>query len=145
LIPLVSAFYFATPLDIDWLLGSHEKHHGYLFYTGVLSLILLLLASSRDHLKSYLCWSIVASIIVAMIAIGEHMGGIWDIYGRSLMISAYPGRSVSTLGNPNYVAGYLLLFIPLFARIPTPERWLVLGVWSLTILTTGSYIAIILM
>lgn len=144
-IPVVSALYFATPLDIGWLMGSHEKHHGYLFYTGVIALILLLLSSPREYLRSYLRWSIYATVMVAVIAIGEYMGGILDIYQRSEMISAYSGRSVSTFGNPNYVAGYLLLFVPLFTWIRTPERWLALGLWSLAILTTGSYIAIGLM
>ena len=141
-IPIASALYFSTFLDLDWLMGSHEKHHGYLFYLGVISLVLLLLGSPRDHLKSYLRWSIYASVIVSLLAIGECMGGIWDIYHRGEMLSAYPGRSVSTLGNPNYVAGYLLLFLPLFSQIRAPERWLALGLWSLAILTTGSYIAI---
>ncbi len=82
---------------------------------------------------------------MALIAIGEYMGGVYDIYGRSEMLSAYPGRSVSTLGNPNYVAGYLLIFLPLFVYIRTPERWVILGLLSIAILTTGSYIAMGLM
>ncbi len=27
LLPVVSALYFSTPLDNDWLFGSYEKHH----------------------------------------------------------------------------------------------------------------------
>lgn len=26
-IPIVSAFYFAIHFDLDWFMGSHEKHH----------------------------------------------------------------------------------------------------------------------
>lgn len=143
-LPLVSAVYFATPLDIGWLQGSYEKHHGYLFYTGIVLLFPLLLASSREQSRSYLSWSLYAAIVVAIIAIGEYMWGVLDIYRRSEMISAYSGRSVSTLGNPNYVAGYLLIFVPLCTWWRVPERWIILWLLVLAILTTGSYIGIAL-
>lgn len=42
------------------------------------------------------------------------------------MLSMYPGRSSSTLGNPNYVAGYLLPFIPIYIeyiRNNTANMW----------------------
>lgn len=68
-IPTASALYFAIPLDLDWFMGSHEKHHGYLFYAGVISLILLLMASSREHLRSYLIWSGIAAGLIALIAV----------------------------------------------------------------------------
>lgn len=68
-IPITSALYFAIPLDLDWFMGSHEKHHGYLFYAGVISLILLLMASSREHLRSYLRWSGITAGHVALIAV----------------------------------------------------------------------------
>jgi hypothetical protein len=139
-IPVVSALYFATPLDIGWLLGSPEKHHGYLFYIGIILFSVLLMASPREHLWRYISWSIYAALIVAVIAIGEHIGGIWDIYHRSEMLGAYPERSVSTLGNPNYVAGYLLIFFPLLAQLRSPERWIVMGLFTIAIVTTGSYI-----
>ncbi len=54
ILPIVSALYFSIPLDIDWLMGSHEKHHGYLFYVGVLLLANLLYMSNREQLRSYI-------------------------------------------------------------------------------------------
>ena len=73
------------------------------------------------------------------------------------MLSAYTGRSVSTLGNPNYVAGYLLLFVPLLmassllAIGKMKQRIDIQIVHILTILilliaiyVTGSYIAMVL-
>jgi hypothetical protein len=72
-LPLVSAVYFTIPLDISWLQGSYEKHHGYLFYTGIVLLFPLLLVSSREQIRSYLSWSLYAAIVVAIIAIGEYM------------------------------------------------------------------------
>jgi hypothetical protein len=65
----MSALCFAIPLDIEWLMGSHEKHHGYLLYIGVISFILLLLSSRTEHLRSYLRWSMVSATIVALVAL----------------------------------------------------------------------------
>ncbi len=113
IIPILSRLYFGSSLQMDWIMGSYEKHHGFLFYCSILCLIFLLIASPSTHLKLYLNWSMASATFVACIAIGEYMGGIFDIYGRSEMLSMYPGRSSSTLGNPNYVAGYLLPFIPI--------------------------------
>ncbi len=144
-LPILSAVYFAIPLDTDWFMGSYEKHHGYIFYFGIISLIFLLISSSREQIRSYLRWSIYAAGLVAMIAIGERIGGILDMYGRSEMLSAYSGRSVSTLGNPNYVAGYLLFFLPLLTLFRLVGRWIILAVLSIAIVMTGSYIGMILL
>jgi hypothetical protein len=73
-IPVVSALYFDSSIDMDWLLGSHEKHHGYLFYIAIILLITLIVASSREQIRSYINWSISAALIVASIAIGEYIG-----------------------------------------------------------------------
>ena len=143
-LPFVSAFYFGMSIDIDWLMGGHEKHHGYLLYMGVITLAPLLISGSRVYLRSYLSWSMYAASIVAIVAIGEHIGGILDIYHRGEMVSMYSGRSMSTLGNPNYLAGYLLMLLPLSLYIRTPERWIVSIILILALLTTGSYIAIAL-
>ncbi len=145
LIPVVSAMYFVIPFDSNWLFGSYEKHHGYLFYTSIVLLVPLLLVSTREHLRSYLNSIISAAIIVAVLAIGEYLGGIWDIYGRSGVDFAYSGRSLSTLGNPNYLSGYLLLVLPLLARWCSPERWILLFLFGCAMVTTGSYIGIFLM
>ena len=157
IIPIISTLYFSGYLDMYWLLGSHEKHHGYLFYCGILSLILLLMSSPREHLRKYISWSMASAILVALIAIWERLGGVFDIYGRSEMLSMYPGRSSSTLGNPNYVAGYLLPFIPLLvANIRRAQsqiqgridmqiaNMVMLGILLVGIGVTGSHIAILL-
>jgi hypothetical protein len=61
------------------------------------------------------------------------------------MTTSYLGRAVSTLGNPNYLAGYLLMILPLLTRWRSPERWIAMLVIVFAILTTGSYIAISLL
>ncbi len=68
------------------------------------------------------------------------------------MLSLYPGRSSSTLGNPNYVAGYLLPFIPILISYIKKQRH-ILKLFSLIfalviiimgIYMTGSHIALFL-
>ena len=49
---------------------------------------------------------------------------------------------MSTLGNPNYVAGYLLILIPFVTTLHTPERWIYSGIITLALLSTGSYIGV---
>jgi hypothetical protein len=69
----------------------------------------------------------------------------------------YPGRSSSTLGNPNYVAGYLLPLVPLFVativqltsyrqrRIDMQVCYIImLGIILIGICVTGSHIAMLL-
>ncbi len=157
IIPIISTLYFSGSLDMYWLLGSHEKHHGYLFYSSILSFAILLISSPREHLRQYISWSMASAILVALIAIWERVGGVFDIYGRSEMLSMYPGRSSSTLGNPNYVAGYLLPFVPLFVAtimqvVSQKQRRAdtqifniaMLGIILIGICVTGSHIAMLL-
>lgn len=157
ILPIVSMLYFGWRVDTDFLIWSYEKHHWYIFYFSIINFIFLLAASTSTQLKKYLSWSIFSSVLVAWIAIGEHIGWILDIYGRSEMYSLYDGRSSSTLGNPNYVAGYLLLFIPIVIgkiEILKERYWKQSGIfilylailWFLVgwIYSTGSHIALFL-
>lgn len=148
--------YFGWRVDTDFLIWSYEKHHWYIFYFSIINFIFLLAASTSTQLKiSFMEYF--SSVLVAWIAIGEHIGWILDIYGRSEMYSLYDGRSSSTLGNPNYVAGYLLLFIPIVIgkiEILKERYWKQSGIfilylailWFLVgwIYSTGSHIALFL-
>lgn len=147
LLPIIGWYLFGNNfLDNSYLLWSYEKHHGYLFYLGCIVLVLLLLSSPIDSLKKYLYTSTIAATIVGLIAIWEQLWGWWDIYGRSMMVSSYEWRSSSTLWNPNYVAGYLLFFVPILLhqiifyakyRVYNTIALCIIMMW---IVTTWSYI-----
>lgn len=81
---------------------------------------------------------------VAIIAILEYIG--FSLFLPELSMQSWGvGRSVSTLGNPNYVAGYLLMHLPLLSAIRrTNYRTLYRLVLMGGLLTTGSVIGIIL-
>lgn len=155
--PFLSILYYWWRFDAVFFIGSYEKHHWYVFYFSIIAFVVLLLASPKFHLKKYLTWSIFSSVLVAGIAIWENSEWILDVYRRSEMLSMYPGRASSTLGNPNYLAGFLLPFVPILTQsIYTLKDkywkqiwvficnicmlWIILG-W---IFTTGSYIAVFL-
>lgn len=155
--PFLSILYYWWRLDAVFFIGSYEKHHWYVFYFSIIAFAVLLVASPKAYLRKYLTWSIFSSVLVAGIAIWENSEWILDIYRRSEMLSMYPGRTSSTLGNPNYLAGFLLPFVPILTQsIYTLKDkywkqvrvfmssicmlWIILG-W---IYTTGSYIAVFL-
>jgi hypothetical protein len=146
ILPIFATVYFRGNLDVNFFLGSYEKHHGYVFYGNIVGFIILMMASPIVFLKKYLKASLYSAIIIACIAIWERIGWIYDIYGRSEMISLYTWRSSSTLGNPNYVAGYLLAFIPIcifFIKNKKEKIWNIIAliIIFIGIATTGSYIA----
>lgn len=144
IIPFISTIFIYGELNQDFLIWTHEKHHGYLFYMSIVWFLHFVLISTRVHLRMYLLWSIWAATIVSIVSIGEWLWGPWDIYGHA-PFSLYPGRSWSTLGNPNYLAGYLLLLIPLIHRIRSPEYWIILPICTFALFTTGSYTGMVLL
>ena len=148
IIPFFSQWINWSSFSLDFYLGWYEKHHGYIFFVGILLYVVLLLSHSISHLKWYLFYSFLSAIVVAGIAIGEYLWWVWDIYGRSEMMLSYTGRSSSTLGNPNYLAGFLVMYIPIiyfYFRKYRSISWLLFLVgigFLLAIFTTGSYIAL---
>jgi hypothetical protein len=46
------------------------------------------------------------------------------------------------MGNPNYLAGYLLIMLPLTGLLRSPERWMLIFFLAVALVTTGSYIGI---
>lgn len=158
-IPIFSLFYYWGLFNNDFLIGSYEKHHGYIFYLCILLYSIFISSGSQIYIKKYLHWSIVSACIVSIIAIWEQLGGGWDIYNHSEMNNMYPGRSLSTLGNPNYLAGYLILFIPILIERIRESYWehgsifykksiLQIGILSIFlggIFTSWSYIAMMIL
>ncbi len=82
--------------------------------------------------------------VVAIIAILEYIG--FSLFLPELSTQSWgAGRSVSTLGNPNYVAGYLLMHLPFLYLIRQSERMILVLLLVFGILTTGSMIGMFLL
>jgi hypothetical protein len=138
LCPFLAIYWWGGDIDSLYWWGGMEKHHGYILYGAIIILSLILSTIPTKDKIQYLHISIWSTVIVAIVAIYQYIG--WGmVSGR------YPGRSISTLGNPNYLAGYLILILPLLWRIRSPERWIIGIVIILALITTGSYIGMALL
>lgn len=147
-IPIISVIFFWKIFDQNFFFGSYEKNHWYLFFVSIIGYAIILISSPKEHLEKYLYWSIISACIVALMAIWEQWWGYFDIYHRSEMPSMYRWRSSSTLWNPNYLAGYLLLFIPILisgiqGKDYYPRIIKIIAIWILLwwVAMTWSYIA----
>lgn len=91
--------------------GNGEKAHGWFFYLGLLILVIILSSGPRAEKKKYLTISLISGAIVCTYALFQKLGldPIQSLYSSRLDET----RIFSTLGNPNYLAGYVLMLMPL--------------------------------
>lgn len=92
---------------LNSLLGQAPYYQGFIFYL-YLFLFSLLVSVERIDLK---LWAVAISIsasLVAVIALKDFI--LLNIFHQS--IATYAGRVVSTFGQPNFYAGYLLFSLP---------------------------------
>jgi hypothetical protein len=142
LLPFVSSTLLGSIRGDLWYWGTFEKHHGYIFYICCIILGLSLMLHTQAEKKRILCWSILSAVIVSLFALLEYTG-IFSFFAHA-GTSWTLGRTISTLGNPNYLAGYLLMHLPLISMIRKPERYIISALIIAALITTGSAIALIL-
>jgi len=137
-----------------FLFGVWEKHHGMLFF-GSLAIFYAMCRQFIDAnwQKKIEKWLLISATIVCMYAIFQF---IWLDF-VPVKYAQMPwgiGRVFSTLGNPNYLAGYLLMLLPILAERKFSQVWgywmLFLGVMILTgsvagVLLAGMYVAIMIL
>ncbi|MFZ2255631.1 MAG: hypothetical protein WAW59_03270 [Patescibacteria group bacterium] len=108
-------------MDTYWIRGSYEKFHGYLLYVGILLLGFSLSIVSLRERQRLANISLISASIVSVVAILE-------AYGFSIFLPTHSGtwgeglRTIATMGNPNYLAGYLLFCLPLVSSVRSPEK-----------------------
>lgn len=91
--------------------GNMEKFHGWYLYFGLLMLGIFLSSSERAEQKKYLNISLISGGIVCVYALFQKM---WlDPLASSYSSRLDATRIFGTLGNPNYLAGYVLMLMPL--------------------------------
>lgn len=140
--PLVVGWFSFSGLDIPFFWGSYEKRHGYIFFVSIL--LTFFLFSLVSDKRRYYRASLITASVVAVIAILEYIG--FSLFLPELSTQSWgAGRSVSTLGNPNYVAGYLLMHLPFLSLIHR-KKYRIFFLFLLIggIMTTGSLIGSIL-
>ncbi|MEI6711586.1 MAG: hypothetical protein WCK88_05360 [bacterium] len=91
--------------------GNMEKFHGWYLYLGLLMLGIILSSSERAEQRKYLSISLISGGVVCLYALFQKMG--LDPLASSYSSRLDATRIFSTLGNPNYLAGYVLMLMPL--------------------------------
>ncbi len=141
----ISPIIYSHQSILNISLWTWEKQHGILFIIGVILLANLLLVLSQKQLKKLTYIIIGAWVTIATIAITETFFGYNIFTGLSFMTqgSWSDVRSIATLGNPNYLAGYLLMILPMtMGYIHRFEKYILLVIICFGILATKSIIGI---
>ena len=118
---LVAAYVLATLVSVTpWasLFGSYQRGQGLYSFLALVVIFVLILNDlrRRDQVERLVTAVVLTSIPAALFAVMQGLGiqpGVW----RGL----YGGRVFGTLGNPIFLAGYLLMVIPVtVARLLMP-------------------------
>lgn len=123
--------------------GNGEKFHGWYFYLGLLIFTIILSSSTREEQKKYLGISLVSGGIVCLYALFQKIG--LDPLSNAYSSRLDTTRIFSTLGNPNYLAGYILMLMPLSLKFVHTHKilwWGVFGILIFTLLLTKSLFGI---
>ncbi len=142
--PFVSYAFWGAQYDVDFFLGSYEKYHGYIFFLALIFLGFLLQLLAPSEKKLLIRASLISGVLVSFFALLESMG-LSVFFALQNHATWWSERSISTLGNPNYVAGYLLILLPFVSFFSGIWRPLIATIFVMAILTTQSYIAIFLL
>jgi hypothetical protein len=154
LIPLLGILFSPDRDIVLFFLGTFEKNHGYIWFVWLILLFLCLRTLSGSEYKRLIVFSTLWACIVATISLIEYLAWGSLFFESMTAVVWWEARSISTLGNPNYVAGYLLMHLPQVLRWNLGLRahrigwwvWLriiqIVFLWGL--IATGSYIGIFL-
>ncbi len=123
--------------------GNMEKFHGWYLYLGLLMLGIILSTSERAEQKKYLTFSLISGGIVCFYALSQKLGldPIQSLYSSRLDAT----RIFGTLWNPNYLAGYVLMLMPLSLLLTESRKtlwWCLVGFFSLILFWTKSLFGI---
>lgn len=130
--------FFAFIFSID----HYVSFFGYYgrFNGGILSLIsylflfLILNSYLTSDLKFKLIYtSLISGCLVSFYAITQHFG-----IDKNLWVQDVQSRVFSTLGQPNWLAGYLAILLPLALFLKSPIKYLILALYSLALIFTKS-------
>lgn len=113
------------------LMGNQPYFQGLIFYSQ-LYLFFLMVSSTKISLKTFSVFFLLSATIVAFLAIYDWVR--MEYFHQ--IVPNYAGRVVSTFGQPNFYAGFILLVLPLISFFS-------LRIWGfeVIILITGIFIS----
>ena len=147
----VSSYILNKDTNPYFLSGNPEKTHGLYFSLALFMLFWVLFSLSKGEKKNLLFVSFIAFFGVTVYAFFQKLGldPLRQLYNTRLDL----WRIFSTLGNPNYLAGYVLMILPLLRvyrfknELSWQEHLWEVFIWVLSgvlIYWTGSYLAWVL-
>lgn len=104
--------YLADLLGIDprtSFLGSQFRYQGFITLLAGIGLYLVVRYNVYNNYKNYIRWILIGGFLVSLFALWQ---GIAFYAFHDLTIPNYQGRIVGTIGNPNSLAGYLVMILP---------------------------------
>ncbi len=127
----------------DLFFGIWEKQHGLLLPLGLIWLGVLLSFLEKSEMRKISYTIVFAWSLVALVALIESMGyNIFTWSSYEVQWNWWEVRSTSTLGNPNYVAWYLLMILPiLLGTIESRSKYILFVLITTGIVATKSIIA----
>lgn len=133
--------------NIYFTSGNPEKRHGWFFYMALFSLFFLLKSVSSKERRQLLYTSFFAFLGVLIYAVFQKIGldPLAPFYETRLDMN----RAFGSLGNPNYLAGFILIMLPLLHETIFVHKWAHKALWDIilwvvggiVIYWTGSYLA----
>ncbi len=107
----VGSLWLNYNVNIYFTSGNPEKRHGWYFYMGLFVLFFLLRSLSSTERRKLLYTSFVSFLVVLVYALFQKVGfdPLMPFYQTRLDMH----RAFASLGNPNYLAGYILIILPL--------------------------------
>jgi O-antigen ligase len=124
--------------------GASQGLLTYLSYFGVFVFALVVLPKEK-HVQVF-SWLRVINVVVVSYALIQRMG--FDPLAFLWNTDAFLQRSFSTLGNPNWLAAFIVLTVPLFFHNKLRNVWPFLFLNGLALLMTGSkaaFLAVVFM
>ena len=107
----ISSYFLNKHINPYFFTGNQEKTHGLIFYVGLFVLFWLVRILKTSEQKHLFHISFVGFALVILYAFFQRFG--LDPLTNAYSSRLDPWRVFSTLGNPNYLAGYVLLMLPL--------------------------------
>lgn len=136
LLAFVAVALIASAQGVSWgaaILGPNVRSDGLLTFVNAAILCYVAAGLLRDATKvrRALCAASLASLLISVEAIAEFFNR--SLIGQPSGYFAY--RPMSTLGNPDFLGGYLVMIVPLTAALVmmSARKW-ARALWSLTML-----------
>lgn len=125
-------------VNIYFVWGNPEKHHGWFFYMALFVLFFLLKSISPSERRKLIHASFIAFCGVALYAFFQK---IWlDPLAPFYQTRLDPGRAFSSLWNPNYLAGFVLMMLPLLHETIFVHKGEHKALWDMILWVVGGII-----